>query len=184
MEYQRWTERKWENRWANTAREFYFQLWWKAHSETQRNINHTSSHLLRVWKFISEELQPSMCWKDRHITILLRFSASLTLMGWWFCTYASLIRSFIPSKCTEPWLDTCIVSGTGRSHRECPSHYCPSAWQGWREGTAGQHSMCFDGWLGDAMGELERAGKWHHQQPRGSGMASWRKWRLIWDSKI
>ena len=48
MEYQRWTERKWENRWANTAREFYFQLWWKAHSETQRNINHSSSHLLSV----------------------------------------------------------------------------------------------------------------------------------------
>lgn len=28
---------------------------------------------------------------------------------------------------------------------------------------------------GNAMGELERAGKWHHQQPRVSGMASWRK---------
>lgn len=101
--------------------------------------------------------------------------------GFMVLHYASLIHSFIPSKCTEPWLGTCIVSGTGESHGECPSSYCPSAWQGWREGTAEQHNECFDGWLGDAMGELERAGKWH---PRVSGMASWRKWCLIWDSKI
>lgn len=137
-----------------------------------------------MWKFISEELQPPMCWKDRHITILLRCSASLTLMGSCFCTYASLIHSFIPSKCTEPCLGTCIVSGTGESRGEWPRSYCPSAWQGCREGTAELHNECFDGWLGDAMGELERAGKWHHQQPRVSGMTSWRKWRLIWDSKI